>query len=132
MIGDVFRLDCGERVSLRGLHCKTSWEGMDGRADLVARRILQRAPKFMDQTWGKRNTLLFPFELNEHPPTIPQWQLHALLINYGFKLSEEADGSQLEVILFRKTIVGCKIEDLVFDAVRSIDWRTQASDWWAF
>lgn len=127
----VFKLDCGEEVYLGGLHCKISYDRMSGHKEEVAKHILEYAPNEMDDIWFSRKKLMIPFELNARNRTIPRWQIHAMLRSNTIISDEDADGSKLEVIFFRKEIFGFKIEDLIFEAVRSIDWRAHADDWWA-
>jgi hypothetical protein len=122
----IFRLDCGEEVALQAFYCHETYGGyLEGRLECINQAILSKVPTCMNRLWGPRKTILIPLPEDEFLGQLPKWQVHVWLESQS-PINDDDDGSELVAVFFRHSVLDVNLNSLVFEAVRSIDWRAEA------
>ena len=130
------RLSCGREAKIVGLHCIRTIDFLDtggvvttmGSPARWKQYVIEKAASRINAIWGKRKSV-FVHDIEPYmfsPLGLPPWLFYVWLrCDQG--ISPDANGSQLVVIFFREDIEP-GIDEIVCEAVRSLEWTSQAED----
>lgn len=135
-LGAAISLSCGREAKIVGLHCIRTINFLEtggvvttmGSPTRWKRYVIEKAASRINALWGNRKCLFVHdaerdmFSLHGLPP----WLFYVWLrCEQG--ISPGANGSRLVLIFFRKDIEP-GIDEIVCEAVCSLDWTSQAED----
>lgn len=125
-------LDCGRSVAVDALYYQETYlsllEGVPNQE--INARILERVRSEMVPLWGERPVYVVPPAislLNHEHPVLPAVRFTAWLTCYQ-PIKEINAGSELVVVWFREECSDEPLEDIVYDAIRSLSWEELARD----
>lgn len=122
-----FGLANGRKVSLDAMHIAPSLAGvLEGTDDGIRRGVLRDARR-SDMLGERPVHVIEPPNLPLRLAGLPHWHIRVWLQS-DTPLSPDRAGSELVVAFFVDTITDRPINEIVADAVRTVDWSAHAED----
>lgn len=122
------KLQNGGQAHLNGFHLSFTYGGlMEGiPGEEVNQMIIEEIKK--SKIWGQRKIYSISPNKEDFLKTLPLFSCFAWLTSYEFAKNPYADGSELVLHWFEKSMEGKSVQEIIQNAVEQVEWENEAED----